>query len=54
MKNRSSNATVEVEKKKKEHPKNILWANITSLTESGLMTIRFRDYMQTKKFGEFN
>lgn len=38
----------------KNRPKNKLWANITSLTDTGLMTIKFRDYMQTKKFGEFD
>jgi hypothetical protein len=33
---------------------NKLWANITSLSDTGLMTIKFRDFMQTKKFGEFD
>ena len=33
---------------------NKLWAKIISLSDEGLLTIRFRDYMQTKKFGRFD
>ena len=46
------NETVEIAKAQVQY--NELYANITSLTQTGLLTIQFKDYMQTRPFGYFN